>query len=116
MFFGSLRVHVHIARGPREPDPEKIIPTVLIEVINEPEKIVRIPVAILRLGRINLMLRLVIGPGVPVGARDNVRHSIMGDITKISALTVVLSGKGQTLESVKFGLSSNNLKRTKQQN
>ena len=101
-------IHVHVTGCAWEPDAEKIIPPVTVEVVNEPEKIVRVPIAILRLGRVNLVLRFKLRPRVPVWPRDNIRLAVMRHIAKPRALAVILSGKRQALKGMEKRFSSLN--------
>ena len=96
----ALGIHVHVTGCAWEPDSEKIIPPVTIEVINKREKIVRVAIAILRLGRVNLVLRFKLRPRVPVRPRDNIWLAVMRHIAKPRALAVILTGKRQALKGM----------------
>jgi len=74
-------------------DDQDILPSVIIEVVDEGSKVVQIAVRVKFCCGINLMFGDEVMPGIPIGSTDQIHFSIIIQITESRALRIKLIRK-----------------------
>ena len=106
------RILVYICRSPRKPDDKHIVPSIAIKVVQPVEKVVRVPITILRNWFVDFMLRGKFRPGKPVRTVDHVDDVVTVDIRRISTFRKINVRQLLPLECMKGQLIIISMQRT----
>ena len=93
-------VLVHEGGGAGEAGRQDVVPAVAVEVVHPGEEVVGVPFAVLRLGRVDLVLLRELRPREPVGAVDDVGVTVPVQVADADALGVVLIRELLAIERV----------------